>query len=108
LPNPTLHSGDPEVIRNYLDAETKLRRMSGPFTKEEMDAAVGGVTWVASLVFVIRTAGDPGMPDKTRVVINSSKKNEDGIAVNDELNCDDTNWGTATEVAEIVSTTSAS
>jgi hypothetical protein len=104
LPNLMLHPEDPEVIRNYLDAETKLRRMTGPFTKEEMDAAVGGVTWVSSPVFVVQTPGDPGMPEKTRVVINSSKKNEDGKSVNDELSCDDTNWGTAADVAEIVST----
>ena len=44
------------------------------------------------------------MPEKTCMVINSSKKNEDGVAVNDELSCDDTNWSTAADVAEIVST----
>ena len=48
------------------------------------------------------------MPKKTCVVINSSKKNEDGMTVNDELSCNDMNWGTAAEVAEIVSTTSTS
>jgi len=103
LPNPMLHPNNPKIICNYLDEEMKLGRMTGPFTKEKMDAAVG-VTWVASLVFVIQTAGEPHMPEKTHVVINSSKKNEDGVAVNDELSCDDINWGTTADVAEIVST----
>jgi hypothetical protein len=43
----------------------KLGRMTGPFTEEEMNRAVGGVTWVTSPVFVIQMAGEPGMPDKT-------------------------------------------
>jgi len=42
LLNPTLYPGDPKVIHNYLDAEMKLGRMTGPFT-EGMDMAVGGV-----------------------------------------------------------------
>ena len=53
LPNPTLRPDDPKVICNYLDEETKLGRMTGPFMKEEMDTVVGGVTWVASPFFVV-------------------------------------------------------
>ena len=103
LENHLHHPNDSEAIREYLDAETAKGHMTGPFTKEEMDNAVGGVTWVASPVMVVRTPGDHGGPEKTRVVINSSKKNEDGISVNDQLHCDDTTWGTAADVAEIVS-----
>ena len=105
LENHIHHPNDSVIIREYLDAETAKGHMTGPFTKEEMDSAVGGVTWVASPVMVVRTPGDHGGPEKTRVVINSSKKNEDGISVNDQLHCDDTTWGTAADVAEIVCST---
>ena len=103
LQNHIHHSDDSVVIRVYLDAEMTKGHMTGPFTKEQMDIAVGGVTWVASPVMVVRTPGEHGGPEKTRVVINSSKKNSDGISVNDQLHCDDTTWGTAADVAEIVS-----
>jgi hypothetical protein len=103
LENHFHHPDDSAVIREYLDAETAKGHMTGPFTKEEMDNAIGGVTWVASPVMVVRTPGEHGGPEKTRVVINSSKKNDDGISVNEQLHCDDTSWGTAADVAEIVS-----
>lgn len=103
LENHIHHPDDSTVIREYLDAETAKGHMAGPFTKEEMDGAVGGVTWVASPVMVVRTPGEHGGPEKTRVVINSSKKNDEGISVNEQLHCDDTTWGTAADVAEIVS-----
>ena len=105
LENHLHHPDDSAVIREYLDSETAKGHMTGPFTKEEMDSTVGGVTWVASPVMVVRTPGEHGGPEKTRVVINSSKKNGDGISVNEQLHCDDTTWGTAADVAEIVSDT---
>jgi hypothetical protein len=103
LENHIHHLDDTMVIRKYLDAETAKGHMTGPFTKEKMDNVVGGVTWVASPVMVVCTPGNHGGPEKTRVVIDSSKKNCDGISVNDQLHCDDTTWGTAADVAEIVS-----
>ena len=97
------HPNDSVVIREYIDAKTVKRHMTGPFMKEEMDNVVGWVTWVASPVMVMQTPGDHGGPEKMRVVINSSTKNKDGISVNDQLHCNDTTWDTAADVAEIVS-----
>lgn len=105
FPNLIRHPDDESVIRAYMDTETELGHMAGPFTKEMMDEAMEGKTWICSPVFVVRTEGDdgPGGPDKTRVVINTSKKGEDGLSVNDHLECQTTTWGTAAKVAEIVS-----
>lgn len=104
FPNLIRHPEDLSVIQNYLDKETLLNHMSGPFTKEEMDEAMEGETWVCSPVFVVRTAGEEeGGPDKTRVVINLSKKGKGKSSVNDHLECIDTQWGTASKTAEIVS-----
>jgi len=87
-----------------MNAETKMGHMEGPFMKEMMDVAMEGETWVCSPMFVIRTDGDPGEPEKTRVVINMSKKGKDGLSVNNHLECKMTKWGTAAKVAEIMST----
>lgn len=50
----------------------------------------------------VEKAGEPG---KFRIVRDLSYENEDGFAVNKFLDADDfpTEWGTAAQVAEIVS-----
>ncbi|THH17690.1 hypothetical protein EUX98_g9078 [Antrodiella citrinella] len=52
---------------------------------------------------VVDKAGAPG---KYRLVQNCSYKNDEGVSVNSQINSDDfsTRWGTAAQVAEIIST----
>jgi hypothetical protein len=86
-----------------MNAETMKGHMTGPFMKEEMDSVVCSVTWVGSPVMVVQMPSKHGGLEKTQVVINSSKKNNKGISVNEQLHCDDTTWGTAADVAKIMS-----
>lgn len=75
--------------------------MSGPFTKDQVHDILGG-HFVSSPLGVVEKAGEPG---KYRVVRDLSFKNTDGYSVNGQLDSDDfpTEWGTASQVAEIVS-----
>lgn len=75
--------------------------MSGPYTKEDVHDILGG-HFVTSPIGLVEKAGEPG---KFRIVRDFSFKNDDGFAVNNYLDSDDfpTEWGTASQVAEIVS-----
>lgn len=90
-----------DVIQSYCTDEVKLGRMSGPFTKDQVHDILGG-HFVSSPLGVVEKAGEPG---KYRVVRDLSFKNTDGYSVNGQLDSDDfpTEWGTASQVAEIVS-----
>lgn len=91
----------PEIIRDYCNEEVKLGRMSGPFSKEETHRIFGG-HFASSPLGLVEKSGEPG---KFRIVRDLSFENEDGFAVNKFLDADDfpTEWGTAAQVAEIVS-----
>jgi hypothetical protein len=90
-----------DVIRTYCQEEVALGRMSGPFTADEVFEILGG-HFVSSPLGVVEKAGEPG---KFRVVRDLSYQNPDGYSVNSLLDSDDfpTEWGTAAQVAEIVS-----
>lgn len=91
----------PDVILNYCNDEVKLGRMSGPYTKDEVHRILGS-HFATSPLGLVEKAGEPG---KFRIVRDFSYQNEDGFAVNNFLDSDDfpTEWGTAAQVAEIVS-----
>lgn len=91
----------PDIIIDYCTDEVKLGRMSGPFTKEEVHNILGG-HFATSPLGLVEKAGEPG---KFRIVRDFSFKNDDGFAVNNFLDSDDfpTEWGTASQIAEIVS-----
>lgn len=91
----------PEIIRDYCNDEVKLGRMSGPFSKEDTHRILGG-HFVSSPLGLVEKSGEPG---KFRIVRDLSYENEDGFAVNKCLDADDfpTEWGTAAQIAEIVS-----
>lgn len=78
--------------------------MSGPFSEDEVFNILGG-HFVSSPLGVVEKAGEPG---KFRVVRDLSYQNSDGYSVNGFLDSDDfpTEWGTAAQIAEIVSTPS--
>jgi hypothetical protein len=91
----------PDVILEYCMDEVKIGRMSGPYTKEEVHSILGG-HFATSPLGLVEKAGEPG---KFRIVRDFSFENEDGFAVNNFIDSDDfpTEWGTASQVAEIVS-----
>lgn len=76
--------------------------MSGPFTKAQIHDILGR-HFVSSPLGVVEKAGEPG---KFHIVWDLSFENEDGYSVNGHLDSDNfpTEWGTASQVADIVST----
>lgn len=104
-PNHKSALDNPDVIREYLTEEVSLSRMSGPFTAKQVESELGGF-FVSCPLGLVEKAGEPG---KFRIIRDLSYHNkEDGYSVNEHLNADDfpTEWGTAAQVAEIVSFTS--
>jgi hypothetical protein len=102
-PNHKSALDNPQVIRDYLADEVALSRMSGPFTAAQVEYELGGF-FVSCPMGLVEKAGEPG---KYRIIRDLSYHNkEDGYSVNEHLNADDfpTEWGTAAQVAEIVST----
>lgn len=90
-----------DVIRAYHCDKVALGRMSGPFTEDQVFDILGG-HFASSPLGVVEKSGEPG---KFRVVCDLSFKNDDGFSVNGHLDSDDfpTEWGTASQVAELVS-----
>lgn len=94
----------PEVIQDYLSEEVSFGRMSGPFTQAQVQFELGG-HFVSCPLGLVEKAGEPG---KYRIIRDLSYNNkEDNYSVNSFLDADDfpTEWGTASQVAEIVSFT---
>lgn len=92
----------PDVISKYLSEECSLGRMSGPFSKTQIEQELGS-NFVSCPLGLVEKAGEPG---KFRIIRDLSYINkEDGYSVNAFLDADDfpTEWGTASQVAEIVS-----
>lgn len=101
---PPNHATEPahlDFICTYVAEQHALGRMSGPYTKVQVESILGS-HFVTSPLSVVDKAGSPG---KYRLVQNCSYKNADGISVNDQIDPDDfpTKWGTAAEVARYVS-----
>jgi hypothetical protein len=90
-----------DIIHTYCQEEVALGRMSGPFTADEVFEILSR-HFVSSPLGVVEKAGEPG---KFRVVRDLSYQNPDGYSINSLLDSDDfpTKWGTAAQVAEIVS-----
>lgn len=90
-----------DVIRSYCNDEVALGRMSGLFTRNEIHNILGG-HFVSSPLGVVEKSGEPG---KFRVIRDLSYCNDDGFSVNSHLDSDDfpTEWGTAAQVADLVS-----
>lgn len=93
-----------DFIRNYVTEQVSLQRMSGPYTLREVQTKLGS-HFMTSPLGVVDKAGSPG---KFRLIQSCSFKNEDGFSVNDFIDSNNfpTTWGTAAEVAQIVSISS--
>lgn len=78
--------------------------MAGPFSRQEMEAIVGG-PFRSSPIQVVEKFDSEGRLVKARMAINLSYKDPSGVSVNDMIVADDTptRWGTAAEVESIVS-----
>lgn len=104
-PNHPSCIGYEDFLDDFLTEEVALGRMSGPFSRPEVDSIFTGTTFVTTpFILDIKTAAI-GEPKKVRVCRNSSKKYADGLSVNSFINPDDfsTAWTTASDMAEIVS-----
>lgn len=102
-PNHSSCDGHTPFLKNFLADEVALGRMSGPFSREDMELIYGD-TFVTTPLLLVTKKGALGEPDKIRVCRNSSKSYSDGLSVNDFIDSDDfsTEWTTAADVAEIV------
>jgi hypothetical protein len=92
----------PEVICDYLAEECSFSCMSGPYTRSQIEQELGG-HFVSCPLGLVEKAGEPR---KFRIIRDLSYKNkEDNYSVNSFLDADDfpTEWGTASQVAEIIS-----
>jgi hypothetical protein len=100
--HPTASEHRADVLA-YFEKETSLGRMSGPYSCSQIESKVG--FFRSSPVQVDVVPGVDGNVDKKCICCNLSFKGPVGISVNDQLDSDDfpTRWGTASDVADIVS-----
>ena len=89
-----------DFISTYIHEQVTIGRMSGPFSREELEVLFDG-PFISSPLSVVAKAGDPA---KLRLVQNCSFPAFDGFSVNDFIDAADfpTTWGTASVVAQIV------
>ncbi|PPR05511.1 hypothetical protein CVT24_003191 [Panaeolus cyanescens] len=94
----------PEEVDAYVEGEIKSGRMSGPFTKSEVEATLRGPFQSSPLIVAVQPQG-PGVPDKLRVCRHLSKELKHAPSVNSFIEKEDfpTRFDTACRVAEMVS-----
>lgn len=100
-PSAALHS---DFIDAYLDEEIAARRMSGPFTKAETESIFKGPFQCSPIIIAVQPQG-PSEPDKLRLCRHLSKSDKLNLSTNSYIDKEKfpTKFGTASEVAEIVS-----
>jgi hypothetical protein len=103
-PNHPSASTYSSAVLNYLKSEVEKGRMSGPFTKTQLEEILGG-PFRSSPIQVVAKFDTDGNLTKTRMAINLSFRDGSGVSVNDMIDSDDfpMKWGTASEVEIIVS-----
>lgn len=86
-------------IEEYVNEQVALGRMTGPYPRAEVERILGS-PFISSPLSVV-----PKANGKLRLVQDCSKEDEDGLSVNGRINTDlfPTKWGSAAEVAELVS-----
>ena len=96
-----------DMVLEYLEVETAAGRMSGPFSREEVEQILRGPFQSSPFIVSIQTQG-PGEPDKIRVCRHLSKASKHGPSVNSFIEKENfpTRFDTAARVAEIVSSLS--
>lgn len=92
----------PEIIQDYLSKEVSFSHMSGPYTHSQAKHKLSG-HFISCPLGLVEKAGEPG---GYHIIQDLSYNNkEDNYLVNSFLDANDfpTEWGTASQVAEIVS-----
>ncbi|KAL1739725.1 hypothetical protein HDZ31DRAFT_48908 [Schizophyllum fasciatum] len=99
-------SAHPDVASDYIREEVGAGRMSGPFSKDEVERIMRG-PFRASPLIIAESSQGPGLPPKYRVCRNLSKGDPVGghPSVNDMIDKEDfpTHLDTATRMADWVS-----
>lgn len=90
-----------EFIREYVDEQVAAGHMTGPYDRQQVRNILG--THFRSSPLAV--AEKPNSKSGWRLVQNCSFKDRHGVSVNDMIDSDDfpTKWGTAAQVAELVS-----
>jgi hypothetical protein len=101
--HPSVNEHEHDILL-YFNEESCLGRMSGPFSRTKIEEKLGGF-FRTSPIQVHVVPSEAEKPEKKRICRNFSFKGAMALSVNDCLNSDDypTRWGSANEVAEIVS-----
>jgi hypothetical protein len=105
FPNHSSVAQHSAFVQNYLDEEILARRMSGPFTQEEVETILGGHFQCSPMIVSVSVQG-PDLPDKLRLCRHLSKGDKDTLSTNAYIDKEKypTKFGSAAHVAEIVST----
>jgi len=100
-PSAILHM---DTVNDYLHKELQARRMSGPFSREEVELILHGPFQSSPLIVAIQPQ-QPGTPDKCRVCCHLSKVTKNCVSVNSHIHKEDfpTRFDIASKVAEMVS-----
>lgn len=90
-----------DFINSYVQEQVAIGRMTGPYSQTQVESILGGF-FVSSPLSVVDKASAPG---KFRLIQNCSYKDANKVSVNDQIDSDNfpTKWGTASQVAELVS-----
>ncbi|KAJ2917970.1 hypothetical protein MD484_g2463, partial [Candolleomyces efflorescens] len=106
IPNAASCQDHMEEINKYLLDEVAADRMSGPFSRLEVEDILGGPFFSSPLLIVVQSQG-PGLKDKIRICRHLSKGNKYADSVNSHIVKEDfpTRFDLASKVANIVSFT---
>ncbi len=90
-----------DFIEQYIQEQVDLGHMTGPYERARVEQMLGSPFRSSPLAVTEK----PGSTSGWRLVQNCSFSDQHGVSVNDMIDSDDfpTKWGTAAEVAEIVS-----
>jgi hypothetical protein len=104
FPNHSSVAQHSAFVQNYLDEEILARRMSGPFTQEEVETILGGHFQCSPMIVSVSVQG-PDLPDKLRLCRHLSKGDKQTLSTNAYIDKEKypTKFGSAAHVAEIVS-----
>lgn len=104
IPNNRSFTEHADAILEYLRKEVASGRMSGPFTRDEVEKTLRGPFISSPIIAVVQP--QPGdTPDKIRICRHLSKSTRAHPSVNSFISKDDfpTRFDTASKVADIVS-----
>lgn len=104
IPNNLSILGHMDTVEEYLCKELLSGRMSGPFSREEVETILRGPFQSSPLIVSVQPQS-PGVPDKLRVCRHLSKATKTHASVNSHIRKEDfpTRFDLASKVADMVS-----